>query len=648
MHFSPVSTRLLPRPDPQIRSRSSTRDLLDPPARRSLRPAWRLLALAAVWLGTGYAVDRLVCRAPETPAEIQGLVCVAFAVLSCALLVELAAIAGFPARSRWEFLPPAAAYAALWGRHHFLNFFYWDEILRFGSTRLSIGQLLHSLLFPVANGHVMPFARVYWYAIYSVFRADYIGVAGASFVAAIATIASAQALLRIVAPSRPRYLALAVATLLAATPHSPIVTLWKGAGDSLLLAMATFLPAAAILAGAVTGRIAFDRRALGWSTVLLTTSLFSSSVLTEMPIFLFPFAVALLVGGPTARKVRAGFAILFALVLVETCAYWYLRQSVVGLPFPAGEWGWRGLVGALAGTLEMFLPARALVVLFALGSTAMTVRLAATLIEPLRRRSSRTERSSIDPTTILWLLGIEMYAAGTFEVVLARGMLYEVRDVFGGYHLYLAFWGLALASASMVVAAGSALRRLVPDGRRGRTARLASMTAIATGLALYCAFQHYRVKRLWPLLTAFPLDHACAPETLPQGRTRITVIRAREDMREDLKRYVDGAIAIAGREQRRADIPDLSLMDSPRYDELALWPKVMDTDPRYAVDYRMMSKLGYLLRVFGTLPWGAPGLPLRLVPIEKIDRATLAALYADVATGPFLKKYWPQFEPASN
>src|SRR4029079_5828126 len=172
------------------------------------------LALAAAWCGAGYAVDRLVCRAPETSAAIQIPLCVAFGVLSCALLLELAAIAGFPARSKWEFLLPAALYALLWGRHTFVDFVYWDEIIRFRFTRYSLEQLLGVLFVPVAAGHVMPLACVYWYAIYSVFGADYIGVAGASFVAAIATIAGAQALLRIVAPERPRFVALAAAALL--------------------------------------------------------------------------------------------------------------------------------------------------------------------------------------------------------------------------------------------------------------------------------------------------------------------------------------------------------------------------------------------------------------------------------------------------
>src|SRR5262249_7205564 len=162
--------------------------------------------------------------------------------------------------------------------------------------------------------------------IYSVFRADYIGVAGASFVAAIATIASAQALLRIVAPAKPRFLALAAAALLAATPHSPIVTLWKGAGDSLLLSMATFLAGEAILAAAVFGKIASDRRAFAWCAALLTASLLSSSVLTVMPISLLPFAVRLAAGDPRAKEIRACFLALYAIVTAETCAYWIVRQ----------------------------------------------------------------------------------------------------------------------------------------------------------------------------------------------------------------------------------------------------------------------------------------------------------------------------------
>ena len=622
-----------------------------PRAPRSIRDRLRrgttFLALAAAWYGAGYAVDRLVCRAPETSAPIQVALCVAFGVLSCALLFEIATIAGFPARSKWEFLLPAAAYALLWSRHHFVDFFYWDEILRFGATRYSLEQFLKTLFVPVAAGHVMPLACVYWYAIYSVFGANYIGVAGGSFVAAIATIAGAQALLRIVAPRRPRFLALAAAALLAATPHSPIVTLWKGAGDSLLLAMATFLAGEAILAAAMLGRIAFSRRAFACSAALLTASLFSSSVLTVMPIFLLPFALRLAVGDAQARKVRTPFLALFGIITAGTCAYWIIRQSVVGVPFPAGEWTLSGLLGSLLGTLEMFLPTRGLVALFALGSVAMVVHLAAAARDVLRRRGSASggDVAAISPTTILWLLGLEMYVVGTLEVVLARGMVYEARDLHAGYHLYLAFWGLALACASIVVAAGAGLRHLVPEAPLGRTARIAGRVAVATGLVVYCAFQQVRVERLWPLLTSFPLEHACAPESLPPARTRITVIRAREDLREDLRHYVDGAIAIAGKEQRKTELPDFAMMDSPRYEDLALWPRMMDNDPKYGIEYRKMTHLGYLLRVFGTIPWAAPNLPLRLVPIEKLDRTTLATLYVDGATGPFLRKYWPQLEP---
>jgi hypothetical protein len=86
-------------------------------------------------------------------------------------------------------------------------------------------------------------------------------------------------------------LPLVAATLLAATPHSPLVTLWKGAGDSFLLSLAVFLPSMALVAAAVFGRIEFDRRALVLSAVGLSASVFSSSLLTVAPIFLIPFAL---------------------------------------------------------------------------------------------------------------------------------------------------------------------------------------------------------------------------------------------------------------------------------------------------------------------------------------------------------------------
>jgi hypothetical protein len=146
-------------------------------------------------------------------------------------------------------------------------------------------------------------------------------------------------------------------------------------------------------------------------------------------------------------------------------------------------------------------------------------------------------------------------------------------------------------------------------------------------------------------MTAFPLDNAWGLDLVQPGRTRITVIRAREEFREDLRRYVEGAVAIAEKDPRRRKLPDLALVDSPRFPELALWPQSMNVDPKFGQDYRSMSQLRFLMRVFGSSSWAGSRLPLRLLPLEAFDRAALTALYCDVATGPFLRKYWPQFEP---
>jgi hypothetical protein len=76
---------------------------------------WRFRLVAVIaWWAAGWGVDRFVCRTPDAPASLQIGLCVAFGVLSCVLLVELAEIAGFRARAKHEFLIPAAAYALLW------------------------------------------------------------------------------------------------------------------------------------------------------------------------------------------------------------------------------------------------------------------------------------------------------------------------------------------------------------------------------------------------------------------------------------------------------------------------------------------------------------------------------------------------------
>jgi hypothetical protein len=198
------------------------------------------------------------------------------------------------------------------------------------------------------------------------------------------------------------------------------------------------------------------------------------------------------------------------------------------------------------------------------------------------------------------------------------------------------------------------------DGRRGgdRTSRIdirsprpsfarASQGALVAGsLALYCLFQHLRVERLWPVMTAYPLAEACAPGALPPERTRISVIRAREELRGDLGRYLEGAIAEATRDGRPKALPDLALVDSPRFEDLSLWPRVMDSDARYMAQYRSMSIIPYLLLVFGSRPWIPGRSLLRLLPVEKFGAAALSELYRDDATGPFLRKYWPELEPA--
>ena len=498
---------------------------------------WRFRLVAVIaWWAAGWGVDRFVCRTPDAPASLQIGLCVAFGVLSCVLLVELAEIAGFRARAKHEFLIPAAAYALLWGRHHFLNFFYWDEITRFGATRLSPWELARSLFEPVANGHVMPLAKLYWYAVYSVFRGEYIGVAAGSFVFAIAGIAGAHALLRVVTPPRPRFLALVAATLLAATPHSPIVTLWKGAGDSLQLSLAEFLASMAALAAAVLGRIEFDRRTLVWIALGLSASVLSSSLVTVAPIYLIPFGLWLAAERPRRIEIVRRFRTLAVLVTAVTIGFWLVRELWIGVPFPATPWTWSAMLGSLRGAIEVFLPSTALRAAFLAGCAAMAIA----ACRPTRR-----------PVSIVWLLGLEMFVAGTLQVVLARGMVYEAREMHAQYHLYLAFSGLALACAAMVVAAGIALSSIEIDPARSRLVRTSESALVAGSLAIYVLFQHLRVERLWPVMTAYPLADACAPRPLPPERTRASVICAREDLRRDLARYV-----AAGRRVRARPPPE--------------------------------------------------------------------------------------------
>src|SRR5579872_6456780 len=205
---------------------------------------WRQgLVWPLLWLLNAAAVDRWVCERPAMPAALQVALCLVFGLLTCRGLLLAAEVLGLKGRrpfwGDWPYYVPVAAYALLWGRHNFLNFLYYDEFGRFYTLPLTPSQFLRTLLDPI-NDHLQPVAKVYWHVIYSVFRIRYIGVATGAFVCAVACIVGAQALVRRALPEMGPVVPAVLATLLAATPHSPHVVLWKGAGDSLLLTMAFF------------------------------------------------------------------------------------------------------------------------------------------------------------------------------------------------------------------------------------------------------------------------------------------------------------------------------------------------------------------------------------------------------------------------
>jgi hypothetical protein len=153
------------------------------------------------------------------------------------------------------------------------------------------------------------------------------------------------------------------------------------------------------------------------------------------------------------------------------------------------------------------------------------------------------------------------------------------------------------------------------------------------------------VERTWPLLTAFPLEEACAPDPLPKSRTRITVIQARAQLETDLRECIDRMLAEASRTgARREVLPDLALVDSPLFPEFCFWPAAANSSPDYAASYRKLSRIRFLLYFFDLLGRIPPDSPIRVVPPENVPPADLAALYRDPATGPFLEKYWPRRE----
>jgi hypothetical protein len=625
-------------------------------AGQAAKPGWGpWLAWAALWLLSAAAADRFICNGPASPAPVQAAIALGFGLLTCrGLLLAAEAAALKRPGGGWHDWPcyvPAAVFALLWGRHNFLDFFYYDEFNRFWLLYLSPSQLPKELFVPV-NDHLQPVAKLYWYVIYSVFRSNYIGVAAGAFVCAVACLAGAFALVRLAAPGDPRRLPLVLATLLAATPHSPYIILWKGAGDSVLLTLTFFFPTLVVLARVIDGRQPPGPRAFALFLAGTVLTTFSSSLVTLVPVYLLPFGLWLyLQPGPKRDRVRF-FTAAFAGAVAATLLYWALRRYVAKVALPHPEWRWKNFLGSLRGALELYFHWRVLTGLFLAGSAAAGGRLLLTVFRKAGR-STRTQAVRADPAAVVWALGFLMFVVGTFQLTAARHMTYESREEMSFYHLFLTNWGLGLACVGLAGVAANGWAGLAARAPRPvlpRRARGLVRAAACAGAAAYCVWQGARLNQAWPVLTAFPLRAGMYPfaAPLPAGLTRISVIRDRAEFAADLRRFLEGAARAAPRDERHlAVLPDLAVADSPRFVALALWPAYLNTHPQHAPDWIAASRLSFHLRVTGLDAWVNKRIEIRFIPLEAVPPGTLRALLNNPETGVFLHKYWPDLHPPS-
>jgi hypothetical protein len=620
------------------------------------KPGWRRwLVWGVLWLLSAAAADRFICNGPASPAAVQFAIALGFSLLTCHGLLLAAETAGFRepgnAWRDWPYYVPVAMFALLWGRHNFLDFLYYDEFSRFEMLLLPPSKVPKDLLVPV-NDHLLPIAKLYWYAIYYVFRSNYIGVAAGACVCAVACLVSAFALIRLAAPGDPRRLPLVLATLLAATPHSPYVILWKGAGDSVLMTLAFFFPTLILLGRVIEGRQPPGPRALALFLAGTFLTTYSSSLVTLVPVYLVPLGLWLyLQPSPKRDRVRF-FTAAFAGAVAATLLYWILRRYVARVELPHPEWRWQNFLGSLRGALELYFYRRSLIILFLAGSVATGSWL---LLAVFRKamRLARPEAIRIDPAAIVWALGFLMFVVGTFQLTAARNMIYESREQMAGYHLFLPSWGLGLACAGLASLAVNWLATLAARAPRlvlPRPTLGVIRVAVCAGVAFYGVWQAARLNRAWPVLTSFPLQNGVYswPAPVPAGQTRISVIRDRAEFVADLRRFLEGASHAAPRDDRNLTLlPDLAIADSPRFGALALWPIYLNTHPQFSTDWVAKSRLSFHLRVAGLDSWVRRRTEIRFVPPEALPPRTLQLLLDNPETGVFLHKYWPNLRPTS-
>jgi hypothetical protein len=608
-----------------------------------------------LWLLSALAADRFICNGPASSARLQIAIALVFSLLTCRgvlLVVETIGLkASGDAWRDWPYYVPITVFALFWGRHNFLDFLYYDEFSRFEMLALPPSKILRDLFVPV-NDHLMPIAKLYWYVIYSVFRSNYIGVATGALVCTVVFLVSVFALIRVAAPGDPRRLPLVLTTLLAATPHSPHIILWKGAGDSVLLTMTFFFPTLLLLIHVIEGRLPPSLRA--FTLVLAGTflTLFTSSLVTILPVYLVPLGLWLYLQ-PGPKRQRVGFFLAaFAAAVAATLLYWFLRRYVAKIDLPHTEWRWKNYLGSLRGALELYFHARILLGLFLAGSAL----LGGLLLLVLFRQGLRigwSESLRVEPAALVWALGFLMFAVGTLQLTAARRMTYESRREMAGYHLFLPNWGLGLASAGLVSVAAHHLARLAT--RRTRLVRWPTVPVLARGVvyasvAGYCVWQGGRLSHDWPILTAFPLQYGVYsyPAPVPAGQTRITVIRDRAQFAADLRRFLQAAArTVPHGEQNEILLPDLALAESPRFGALALWPIYLNTHPQFSADWIAKSRLSFQARVVRLDSWLWKHREIHFLPPEAMPPQTLQLLLTNPDTGTFLHRYWPDLRPAS-
>lgn len=302
-------------------------------------------------------------------------------------------------------------FTLMWGRVIFCGYLYYDEVHR----AISIPPVNKWLVTPV-NDHLTPLMYLVWTIQYRFFNGEYWCIALSHYCFGLLAVCG---LVRIVQAGIPRNSAFHTLGILfvALSTLSPRIWIWKGCGDSPVIALALFVW---LYYHCIRSEGTPSHRHFAGLVVLYILLLASCSAITLGFVFLLPLLLV-----PQYRTRR--FAALLAAFFTLSGVYWLLRLQLISEMRPHRLQDIPGAFAKVWYTYSGSWEAGILLALIALSGPLLFIR---------QRR--------VTVSFAVWTAGLFMYALGTLQLWGARDLVWSLSRELTGYHMLLPYTGISL------------------------------------------------------------------------------------------------------------------------------------------------------------------------------------------------------------